>query len=173
MRSRSLRAHEMGPGGASLTPSAHPSRRTVFRKLQMLDAISSCSNRRLYYTLRISARLDAHGLWAHGGSGFRCKAPCAPPWPCCWSRAPLTRSLCISPAARLARRQANRLHRRRDRSSPPRLDAWVVLLPLYSASAPPPRPSPPVAWSWAGNPLPRNTFCGVLDRPDCLHFYPT
>ena len=70
MRSRSLRAHEMGPGGASLTPSAHPSRRTVFRKLQMLDAISSCSNRRLYYTLRISARLDAHGLWAHGEIRF-------------------------------------------------------------------------------------------------------
>ena len=42
-----------------------PSARTVFRKLQELDTLSSYSHCGQYYTLRGLARFDAHGLWAH------------------------------------------------------------------------------------------------------------
>ena len=42
-----------------------PSERTVFRKLDELDTLSSYSHSGQYYTLRRLARFDAHGLWAH------------------------------------------------------------------------------------------------------------
>ena len=47
-----------------------PSRGTVFRKLREVDALSSYSHCGQYYTLRTSARFDAHGLWAHGEIRF-------------------------------------------------------------------------------------------------------
>ena len=47
-----------------------PSERTVFRKLNELDTLSSYSHRGRYYTLRASARFDRHGLWAQGAIRF-------------------------------------------------------------------------------------------------------
>ena len=47
-----------------------PSERTVFRKLNELDTLSSYSHRGRYYTLRACARFDRHGLWAQGAIRF-------------------------------------------------------------------------------------------------------
>lgn len=47
-----------------------PSRRTVFRKLDELDVLSSYSHGGQYYTLRATARFDADGLWAQGAIRF-------------------------------------------------------------------------------------------------------
>lgn len=48
----------------------NPSVRTVFRKLQQLDYISSYSHRGRFYALRACARFDASGLWCHQGIRF-------------------------------------------------------------------------------------------------------
>ena len=47
-----------------------PSTRTVFRKLDELDTLSSYSHRGKYYTLRSQARFDALGLWTHQNVRF-------------------------------------------------------------------------------------------------------
>ena len=54
-----------------------PSERTVFRKLNELDTLSSYSHRGRYYTLRASARFDRHGLWAQGAIRFSARATAA------------------------------------------------------------------------------------------------
>ena len=38
---------------------------TVFRKLKLLDYLSSYTHRGRYYALRESARFDDAGLWSH------------------------------------------------------------------------------------------------------------
>ena len=43
---------------------------TVFRKLKLLDYLTSYSHRGRYYTLREIARLDADGLWSHDSVWF-------------------------------------------------------------------------------------------------------
>lgn len=47
-----------------------PSVRTVFRKFQQLDSISSYSHRGRFYALRACGRFDASGLWCHQGIRF-------------------------------------------------------------------------------------------------------
>lgn len=41
------------------------SRMTVFRKLEKLDYISSCSHSGKYYALKKTARFNKHGIWRH------------------------------------------------------------------------------------------------------------
>lgn len=48
----------------------NPKERTVFRKLDMLDYLSSYSHRGMYYTLRGIAEFDAQGLWSHRAVWF-------------------------------------------------------------------------------------------------------
>jgi hypothetical protein len=43
---------------------------TVFRKLKLLDYLTSYSHRGRYYTLREVARFDDHGLWSQAGVWF-------------------------------------------------------------------------------------------------------
>ena len=43
---------------------------TVFRKLKLLDYLTSYSHRGRYYTLREIARFDADGLWSHDSVWF-------------------------------------------------------------------------------------------------------
>src|SRR3954453_20530416 len=43
---------------------------TVFRKLKLLDYLSSYTHRGRYYALRETARFDAAGLWSHDSVWF-------------------------------------------------------------------------------------------------------
>ena len=43
---------------------------TAFRKLKLLDYLTSYSHRGRYYTLREIARFDDRGLWSHGDAWF-------------------------------------------------------------------------------------------------------
>jgi hypothetical protein len=43
---------------------------TVFRKLKLLDYLSSYTHRGRYYALRETARFDSAGLWSHGAVWF-------------------------------------------------------------------------------------------------------
>jgi hypothetical protein len=43
----------------------NPNERTVFRKLKLLDYLSSYSHRGMYYTLQSIAKFNAEGLWSH------------------------------------------------------------------------------------------------------------
>jgi len=43
---------------------------TVFRKLKLLDYLSSYTHRGRYYALRQTVRFDDHGLWAHDAVWF-------------------------------------------------------------------------------------------------------
>src|ERR1017187_4886577 len=43
---------------------------TVFRKLKLLDYLSSYPHRGRYYALRETARFDDHGLWSHEAVWF-------------------------------------------------------------------------------------------------------
>ena len=43
---------------------------TVFRKLKLLDYLSSYTHRGRYYALRETARFDDHGLWSHDAVWF-------------------------------------------------------------------------------------------------------
>ena len=43
---------------------------TVFRKLKLLDYLTSYSHRGRYYTLREIVHFDDHGLWSHGDAWF-------------------------------------------------------------------------------------------------------
>src|SRR5688572_31229440 len=43
---------------------------TVFRKLKLLDYLSSYTHRGRYYALRESARFDDAGLWSHEAVWF-------------------------------------------------------------------------------------------------------
>lgn len=43
---------------------------TVFRKLKLLDYLTSYSHRGRYYTLREIIRFDDHGLWSQAGAWF-------------------------------------------------------------------------------------------------------
>ena len=75
MRPVAFSAAALGRLGVATVPKlvdalGSPSRGTVFRKLRELDALSSYSHCGQYYTLRASARFDAHGLWAHGEIRF-------------------------------------------------------------------------------------------------------
>lgn len=47
-----------------------PKERTIFRKLKMLDYLSSYSHRGMYYTLQSIAEFDAAGLWSHRAVWF-------------------------------------------------------------------------------------------------------
>ncbi len=47
-----------------------PSKRTVYRKLRELDALSSYTHSGRYYTLRDSASFDGVGIWVHGEIRF-------------------------------------------------------------------------------------------------------
>jgi hypothetical protein len=47
-----------------------PKERTVFRKLEMLDYLSSYSHRGMYYTLQSIAEFGADGLWSHRSVWF-------------------------------------------------------------------------------------------------------
>ena len=42
-----------------------PKERTIFRKLKLLDYLSSYSHRGMYYTLQSIAEFNAQGLWSH------------------------------------------------------------------------------------------------------------
>ena len=50
----------------------HPSARTVFRKLEALEYLSSYSHRGQYYTLQSIARFDEQGLWTRRDVWFSC-----------------------------------------------------------------------------------------------------
>src|SRR6202158_4478669 len=43
---------------------------TVFRKLKLLDYLSSYTHRGRYYALRETARFDGAGLWSHNAVWF-------------------------------------------------------------------------------------------------------
>ena len=47
-----------------------PKERTVFRKLKLLDYLSSYSHRGMYYTLQSIAEFNADGLWSHRSVWF-------------------------------------------------------------------------------------------------------
>ena len=52
---------------------------TVFRKLKLLDYLSSYTHRGRYYALREAARFDEVGLWSHDAVWFLVTAPLSPP----------------------------------------------------------------------------------------------
>ena len=52
---------------------------TVFRKLKLLDYLSSYTHRGRYYALREAVRFDDVGLWSTMLFGFPVMAPSSPP----------------------------------------------------------------------------------------------
>jgi len=60
-----FRRHEIATLGQLQKVLGNPEERTVFRKLKLLDSLSSYSHRGMYYTLQSTAAFNHEGLWSH------------------------------------------------------------------------------------------------------------
>jgi hypothetical protein len=67
-----FRDHRIGTVEELQRSLANPSARTVFRKLEALESLSSYSHRGQYYTLPSIARFDEQGLWTQRDVWFSC-----------------------------------------------------------------------------------------------------
>ena len=60
-----LKCHKIATLGQLQKALGNPKERTVFRKLKLLDYLSSYSHRGMYYTLQSIAEFNHDGLWSH------------------------------------------------------------------------------------------------------------
>lgn len=67
-----FRAHKIATLEQLRKSLGNPTARTVFRKLQALEYLSSYSHRGQYYTLQSIARFDEQGLWTRHEVWFSC-----------------------------------------------------------------------------------------------------
>jgi hypothetical protein len=67
-----FRAHKIATLDQLQKTLGNPSARTVFRKLEALEYLSSYSHRGQYYTLQSIARFDEQGLWTRREIWFSC-----------------------------------------------------------------------------------------------------
>lgn len=65
-----FKRHKIATLNQLLSTLGNPNERTVFRKLKLLDYISSYSHRGMYYTLQSIAKFNAEGLWSHQAVWF-------------------------------------------------------------------------------------------------------
>ena len=67
---RYFKRHKIATVEQLQTTLGNPKERTVFRKLKLLDYLSSYSHRGKYYTLKSISEFNADGLWSHRSVWF-------------------------------------------------------------------------------------------------------